>query len=318
MLSRQMIQSRPQLPPLHGFLIVDKPAGLTSHDVVARVRRIAGMKKVGHGGTLDPFATGVLPVALGHATRMLQFLLDSDKGYVVRAALGAETDTGDLEGQVVERSSPAQWPAADDIERALHDFTGEIDQTPPAYSAIKVGGRPLYERARRGEQVDVPTRRVRVYGIELDAYHPPYLTLRIACGKGTYIRSLVRDVGRALGVYAYCEALRRTQTGPFCLADAWRLDQLLDTDVRANWPAIALHPDSPLLDRPAVVLDGSRRGAWYDGRPVALATPAAADADAAVVRAYAADGHFVGLGRYEAGVLAPSVVLARPDEVDAS
>ena len=213
---------------LVGLLVVDKPAGVTSHDVVARVRRLSGARRVGHGGTLDPFATGVLPIAIGRATRVLQYVQNADKSYEVGVLLGAETSTGDTEGAITaERAvGDADWPSEEAFKAALTAFVGEIEQTPPAYSAIKIDGQPLYRRARAGEDVHVPTRDVRIDRIDVIAFTPPHVELSVACGKGVYIRALVRDIGRALGVYAYCAELRRTQTGPFDLTQAHSLESL--------------------------------------------------------------------------------------------
>jgi tRNA pseudouridine55 synthase len=192
---------------------------------------------------------------------------------------------------------------------------GQIEQTPPAYSAIKVGGRKLYELARAGEHVDVPTRTVMVHEIEIVDYSPPDLILAVRCGKGTYIRSIARDIGATLGTGAYCHALRRTNSGSFCLADAWTLDELAERDVRDEWPQIALHPDAALADLRAVVLGSRDRDAWYHGRPVQL--PGLAGETATVVRAYGDDGRFLGIGnRTDDDWLKPTLVLPVEGEVE--
>ncbi|MDQ3548520.1 MAG: tRNA pseudouridine(55) synthase TruB, partial [Chloroflexota bacterium] len=245
--------SQSKLPDLNGLLVIDKPAGMTSHDVVGRVRRLVGMKRVGHGGTLDPFATGILVVAVGRATRMLQYVQDNQKGYRAHVVLGAATDTADVDGVVTQTGERDDWPDRAEVDRVVKTFVGEIEQVPPVYSAIKVGGRKLYEMARAGEHVDVPTRTVTIHAIEIVSCEPPDLVLDMRCGKGTYVRSIARDIGELLGTEAYCHGLRRTNSGPFCLADAWTLDDLAALDVRDEWPQVALHPDAALVDLSAVI-----------------------------------------------------------------
>jgi len=193
--------------------------------VVAKVRRLLGVERVGHGGTLDPIATGVLPICLGPATKLAQYLLADDKAYEADAVLGVETDTLDRTGVVVAEHPVAVTREA--VLAALVARTGEQDQVPPMYSAIKQGGVPLYARARAGETVERAPRRIRIDRFELLAFEPPRLQLAIACSKGTYIRSLVADLGRDLGCGAHLGELRRTRSGRFTLADAVPLDQLL-------------------------------------------------------------------------------------------
>ncbi|HEX5165589.1 MAG TPA: tRNA pseudouridine(55) synthase TruB [Thermomicrobiales bacterium] len=309
--------TRSKLPDLNGLLVIDKPAGMTSHDVVGRVRRLTGMKRVGHGGTLDPFATGILVVAVGRATRLLQYVQDSQKGYRAHVVLGASTDTADVDGVLNEIGDGGGWPGHEEVTTTVARFVGEIEQVPPAYSAIKVGGRKLYELARAGEDVEVPTRMVTIHTIDTVSYRPPDLILDIHCGKGTYVRSIARDIGVALGTEAYCHGLRRTNTGRFCLADAWTLDELTERDVRQEWPQIALHPDAALADLPAVVLGEGDQAAWYHGRSVQL-SPASQSANAPV-RAYGDDGRFLGIGTRTAdNALKPSLVLPPEDEGEES
>lgn len=302
------VMSRTKLPDLNGLLVIDKPAGMTSHDVVGRVRRLVGMKRVGHGGTLDPFATGILVVAVGRATRMLQYVQDSQKGYRAHVVLGAATDTADVDGVLTDTGERDDWPGEAEVIAAVNTFVGEIEQIPPVYSAIKVGGRKLYELARAGEQVDVPKRIVAVHGIEIVSYEPPDLILDIHCGKGTYIRSIARDIGELLGTEAYCYGLRRTNSGAFCLADAWTLDDLTELDVREVWPEIALHPDAALVGLPAVILGKGDRDAWYHGRSVQLSR--LANPAGAVARTYGDDGRLLGIGAWtDDEWLKPSLVL---------
>lgn len=210
---------------MDGFLLIDKPAGITSHDAVQQVRRVAQQKKVGHAGTLDPLATGVLITALGKATRLLEYLEKSDKIYQAEFKLGLTTNTDDSEGEVLHRWS-GDWPSLEQIQAALQKWTGEVQQRVPTFSAVKQGGEALYKKARRGEVVDAPTKTVTVFSYQDVLYQPPRLTCTIHCSKGTYIRSLARDIGADLGTGAIMTALRRTVSGQFTLEQAVSWDQL--------------------------------------------------------------------------------------------
>lgn len=207
------------------FLVIDKPAGITSHDVVAAVRAVTGIKKVGHTGTLDPFATGVLPLALGGATRLIQFLDESIKVYDATITFGAATDTGDPTGVPVRE---APLPTADEAEirAVLESFHGDRMQEPPAYSAVKVGGKPLYHYARKGEDVRAAPRPITIHDVEFVSYSGDQLRVVITCSRGTYARVLADDIARALGSAGHLSALSRTRSGPFYLEDAVDLQQL--------------------------------------------------------------------------------------------
>ncbi|HET6284451.1 MAG TPA: tRNA pseudouridine(55) synthase TruB [Polyangia bacterium] len=224
---------------MNGVLVVDKPRGGTSFDVVRQVRRAAGVRKVGHGGTLDPLASGVLPICLGEATKLAQFLLDADKEYEVTLCLGVETDTYDADGAVTARHAAGDIDEAT-VRAALAPFVGPIAQRPPVYSALKRAGRALYEYARAGETVEIAERAVTVHQLDLLSFvGPEAVTLRVRCSKGTYVRSLVFDLGRALGPGAHVTALRRTRSGPFSLEEARSLpDTLLALEQRD--PALKL------------------------------------------------------------------------------
>jgi tRNA pseudouridine55 synthase len=208
-------------------LVVDKPVGITSFDVVRRVRRAARIRHVGHGGTLDPLASGVLPVCLGEATKLAQFLLDADKEYEATVRLGSETDTDDADGTVTDRHDPG-GVHAEAVLDALVQFRGRLSQVPPAYSALKRAGRPLYAYARAGQPVEAAPREVVVHELELTSFEgPEAVRVRVRCSKGTYIRALARDLGRVLGVGGHLAALRRTRSGPFSLAAARPLDDVI-------------------------------------------------------------------------------------------
>jgi tRNA pseudouridine55 synthase len=219
----------------HGLLVVDKPAGWTSHDVVARMRRCFEQRRVGHAGTLDPDATGVLLVGLGRVTRLLRFLQESGKEYRARVVFGVATDTLDASGAVLER---AEMPLTrEQIDAAVPAFTGAIQQVPPMVSALKVGGRKLYELARAGQEIERPPRDVRIDELVVEEFVPgayPEATLRVACSSGTYIRSLAADLGTALGGCAHLAELRRLRVGPFGLDEARPIEEI------ENDPASAL------------------------------------------------------------------------------
>jgi tRNA pseudouridine55 synthase len=217
--------------PFHGFLLVDKPPGPTSHDVVDRIRRCFRLGRVGHGGTLDPFATGLLVVLIGRkATRLSRTITDADKAYEGTARLGVRTDTMDVEGQVLAER-PVEGVTREQVEAAMAAWVGEGEQVPPMYSAVKREGVPMYERARRGESVEREPRPVRIDAFDLVSFDPPDVTFRLVCSKGTYVRTLWDDVGEALGCGAYLHALRRTRIGTLQLDDAWPLDAILELDV---------------------------------------------------------------------------------------
>lgn len=210
-----------------GFLVIDKPPGLTSHDVVAAVRAVTGIPKVGHTGTLDPFATGVLPLALGRSTRLIQFLDESIKVYDARIRLGSATDTGDPTGTVV-RTAPVPVLEREPTEAVLQTFVGDRMQEPPAYSAVKIAGRPMYSYARKGVAVKAPARSIHLYGLELLGHADGLLRVKISCSRGTYARVLADEIAVALGSAGHLEALSRDRSGPFWLEDALTMQQLAD------------------------------------------------------------------------------------------
>jgi len=211
---------------VHGVLVIDKPAGVSSAMAVERVRRELGIDRAGHGGTLDPIATGVLPICVGAGTKLAQFLLADDKAYIADGVLGIETDTLDRTGRVT--GERAVSVSRDALVRALEAHLGAQTQIPPMYSAIKQGGVRLYDRARAGEEVERAPRKIRIDRLELIAFEPPRFRIAIACSKGTYIRSLVADIGNALGAGAHLAELRRTRSGKFTLDQAVPLDRLAE------------------------------------------------------------------------------------------
>lgn len=208
-----------------GFLVIDKPPGVTSHDMVAVVRAVTGFQKVGHTGTLDPFATGVLPLALGGATRLISFLDESQKIYDANVVLGVQTDTGDPTGQTIAES-PVPTLRTGEVERMLADFLGDREQVPPKYSAVKVKGKPLYAYARAGKEVEVRARTIHIFGMELLGIGPTTIRVRIRCSRGTYARVLAEEIGAALGTVAHLGELRREASGSFTLDQAMTMSRL--------------------------------------------------------------------------------------------
>jgi len=210
-----------------GFLVIDKPVGISSHDVVNRVRRALGTKKVGHTGTLDPFATGVLPIAVGEGTKAIQFLDEGEKEYEAVICLGVATDTLDHTGTTLATVDPSQV-GREQLVESMKALTGVITQLPPMFSAIKQGGQPLYKLARKGIEVERSTRQVTIYSFELLSFENPLARVRVRCSRGTYVRTLADDLGRLLGYGACLTELRRTMSGPFSLSSALTLDQLAE------------------------------------------------------------------------------------------
>jgi len=209
-----------------GFILINKPTKITSHDVVDTLRRITGIKKIGHAGTLDPFATGLLILGIQREfTRRLSFFQKKDKEYIATLKLGAESDTFDKDGKIFEKEVK-KLPEKKEIEKILKSFLGEVEQTPPAFSAKKIGGKKLYELARRGIKTEIKPQKVKIYEISVLEYHFPYLKIKVKCSSGTYIRSLASDIGKKLGCGAYVEELVRTKIGEFSIENAVELSKL--------------------------------------------------------------------------------------------
>jgi tRNA pseudouridine55 synthase len=280
-----------------GVLVVDKRAGVTSFDAVAVVRRRLGLRRVGHAGTLDPDATGVLPMLLGEATKLMAYLADQDKEYVATVRLGVTTDTGDLGGRVLTQAAvPAVDRAA--VEEVCRRFVGRIKQVPPMYSAVHHEGRRLYELAREGVEVVREPREVVIHAIEVQEVALPDVRLRVVCGKGTYLRSLAVDVGAALGSGAAVERLTRTRVGPFTLADAVSWEALSTETSAALWARVR-PAESALAGWPALRLDARALARFEHGQSVEIAP--ARTAAGALVRVHAADGRLLGVGEVVAG-----------------
>jgi tRNA pseudouridine55 synthase len=286
---------------LDGILNVAKPAGITSYGVVARIKRLTGEKRVGHTGTLDPDATGVLPVCLGRATRVVPYLAEATKTYLAAIELGIATDTYDAAGKIMQRGdtigiTPGQ------IEAALKNFRGAISQTPPMYSAVKHRGQPLYKLARAGVSIERKSRMVTINLLKIVDWQPPLVTLEIDCGKGTYIRSLAHDLGQALGCGAYLKELVRTRCGVFGIESSVSLSQLEEA-ARENRLESLLYPvDYPLQGYRAVVIDKAAEKAMKQGSTLAPELIDIKDNTTEILcRVYATDGRFLGLLRYAPG-----------------
>ena len=242
---------------MNGILVVDKPAGISSNDVVQQAKRLFGAQKVGHTGSLDPLATGVLPLCFGEATKFSQYLLDADKKYWAQVRLGITTETADADGEVIAQADTSGITESQ-VTAALETFVGEIEQIPSMYSALKHQGQPLYKLARQGIEVERAPRRISIYSAELLQFSEASIELRVHCSKGTYIRSLAEDLGAALGCGGHVSALRRLAAGPYEEAQATTLDELREVgDVRemdalllpvssavGSWPAVRLHEDT--------------------------------------------------------------------------
>ena len=275
-----------------GILNVCKPAGWTSHDVVARVRRLTGERRAGHAGTLDPFATGVLLVCLGQATRVSEYLMEAPKLYRARIRFGTATDTYDATGRVTAEA-PRIPESRSALEALLGRFVGRITQTPPAYSALKVEGEPAYRRARRGEAVQPAPRTVEVYEIRLCAWTPPDLEIEVLCGRGTYIRSLAHDLGQAAGSAAHLAALERRAVGRFAIEGSTTLTELEARVAQGTWQEL-LHPlDEALLDYPALIVTAEAVARLVQGQPIR----AGVALEGALRRVYGPEGAFVALVR---------------------
>ena len=278
--------------PVNGVLLLDKPKGVSSNHALQRVRRLFQAQKAGHTGTLDPMATGLLPICLGEATKFSSHLLEADKVYRTRVELGVITDTGDAEGSVMEQHEVPSL-SVDDVEAVLTRFRGEIDQVPPMYSALKHQGKKLYELAREGKHVERAARRISVYDARLLSFEGTAFELEVSCSKGTYIRTLAEDIGQALGCGAHISQLRRLKTGPF-LADAmWTLEAL---EALADQAALEaeLMPVDVLVDHlPLLTVDDTAHACLAHGQPATLETGALAADD--VARLYYAET-FIGLG----------------------
>ena len=277
---------------MNGIVIVDKPQGWTSQDVTARLRRVYATRRIGHGGTLDPMATGVLPVFVGRATRGVEFFEHAEKTYDTVLLLGRTTDTQDVTGTVLAEKAVPLSPA--DIERVLPRFRGDILQVPPMYSALKVNGKKLYELARKGQEVERQPRPITVFELTNLGFDGTRLSLRVKCSKGTYIRTLCQDIGEALGCGGCMEALRRVRAGEYGIEDAVPLEQLLESETPERY---LRGLDTMFAHCPAVTLTPNQEKRCRNGNPFSSPLPQG------TYRAYSQSGEFLMLAKVEDGVM---------------
>ena len=288
--------------PVHGVLLLDKPVGISSNAALQKAKWLLNAKKAGHTGTLDPFADGLLPLCFGEATKFSAYLLDADKTYRAAMQLGVATTTGDPEGEVTATRSVAV--SRGEFDAVLPRFSGEIEQIPPMHSALKHQGRPLYEYARAGIEIDRPPRRVTIQRLEIVEWSPPRAVIEVQCSAGTYIRTLAQDIGAALGCGAHLTALTRLASGGFSLADACTLSEL--EALPATQRGTRLLPvDSLVAHLPAVSLDADGINALCQGRH-----PELQGAPAGLLRVYDISRRFVGLAQLDTGHLVPRRLIA--------
>ncbi|MHA1151307.1 MAG: tRNA pseudouridine(55) synthase TruB [Alphaproteobacteria bacterium] len=298
--------------PVHGWVVVDKPLGLTSTQVVGRVRRVFDARKVGHGGTLDPLATGLLPIAMGEATKTVSYVMEGEKTYRFTLRWGQATTTDDTEGEVIQVSE--RRPTEAEIRALLPRFQGVIDQVPPNFSAIKIAGRRAYDRARAQEVFELNPRPVTIHRLELAAMEEPDLaSFEVVCGKGAYMRSLARDLGVALGCHAHVVALRRTAVGPFTLDHAISLESLEALGHSAAASGALLPIETALDDIPALALTEIEANRLRRGQAVSMLARANRERirefENGVIIYATTGGKPVALARYEAGDIHPVRVL---------
>lgn len=300
---------------IDGVLLLDKPVGLSSNHALQRAKRLFFAAKAGHTGSLDPLATGVLPVCFGEATKFSQFLLDADKRYRATFVLGEKTATGDAEGEALETLSAAHVTEPD-LRSAIGALTGEIDQIPPMYSALKQNGQPLYKLARQGIEIERKARRVTIYEFELLAFRPgerAELEVDVHCSKGTYIRSLAEDLGEALECGGHVSALRRTATGPFEESRCVTIDQLNDERGDGLSELLDHHllpPDTPVAALPALTLPESSAYYFRLGNPVMDAQVYRIGQEGDMVRVFCESGQFLGVASLDEGRAAPKRLVA--------
>ncbi len=298
---------------ISGFLNVDKPPRWTSADVVAKLRSAFQLRqrglKIGHGGTLDPIATGVLPLCIGRATRLSKFILSGSKSYLMSATLGISTDTYDSEGTETKRQDYS-WVKSIDLVSVLSVFRGEIDQIPPMYSAIKKNGQPLYKLARQGKTIPREPRKVEVHKLELTTWAPPNFTLNIDCGSGFYARSLANDVGERLGCGAHMTSLQRTRAGNFHINDSVSLDTLIASVDDDSWTFYLEKPDYVLNQLPSITLDDAETAAFLHGRVIETNFANWENGEHRI-RVYGKNDEFIGLARVDDKVdsIHPAIVF---------
>jgi tRNA pseudouridine55 synthase len=278
---------------VHGIVLLDKPVGRSSNHALQDVKRLFSARKAGHTGSLDPFATGMLPLCFGEATKTAGFMLDSDKSYEATARLGITTSTGDVEGEVVDELPVPDLDVAV-IEEAMNQFMGEIEQVPPMYSALKHQGKPLYKLAREGMEVERKARRVTIHDITLESWEAPHLTFRVACSKGTYVRTLAEDLAKALGSCGHLVSLRRTSVSPFDAADMVTMEELSAAKDEDRLEDLLLPIDSGLEGWPRIEITAGQAVRFTNGNPVIVDSQ-----EVGLVRVYEQDGKILGIAEIQ-------------------
>jgi tRNA pseudouridine55 synthase len=318
-----MGKDRNEGPRIDGILVINKPAGPTSHDIVALVRRLTSVRRVGHGGTLDPFAMGVLPVFIGRATRMVEYHLSDEKRYRASVVFGARSTTDDLDGEMTPSDGPA--PTREAVEAALGSFRGSIEQVPPDHSAVHVDGKRAYEVARGGDKPELKSRHVVIHSLELtgwDTADPdrPLAELEVHCSAGTYVRSLARDLGERLGSGAYLGSLTRTASGPFTLDMAHDLDHVREQLAHGDTEELLLPPDAGLDAIPQVQIRPSDREALARGQIIGLHSPLSRPEgviepgdQGPLVRVVDDDGRLAAMAHVRKGRIYPTKVFVSPE-----
>ena len=286
---------------INGIVNIYKEKGYTSHDVVAVLRKVVGQKKIGHTGTLDPDATGVLPVCLGRATKVCELLTDHDKTYEALLLLGKTTDTQDISGEVLEEKDPAHL-TEEEVRSCIESFIGEYDQVPPMYSALKVNGKKLYELAREGKTVERKSRRVQIHGIRILEMNLPHVRMEVDCSKGTYIRTLCHDIGEKLQVGGCMEELERTKVGRFLKEDAVTLDEVRQKMEQGEGAELFTPLDQIFAELPAVTVTDAKAWMSYNGNdlPERFLLEKEEWTDGQEVRVYDSIKNFIGLYQYRA------------------
>ena len=304
---------------MNGILNINKPEGPTSFNIVSRIKKLTGEKRVGHAGTLDPAASGVLPICFGHGTRVIEYLMDSTKDYRAEIEFGKTTDTYDATGSITS-SKDSSFVDKNQIETILNTFLGEIQQVPPIFSALKHKGKPYYELARVGIDIEIPSRSVTIHNVTVRDWQPPVVTIDVTCGKGTYIRSIAHDLGQIIGCGAYMKSLVRRKYGPFSIDNSISSDELEQVRTENYWQRY-IHPiDSVLLHLKAIVVNDDSRQNIQNGRPIENIVivsqtltdqSQSAECQETHCRAYGLDGRFLGILRYvtETGQWQPEKVF---------
>lgn len=296
--------------PLSGIVLLDKPLGISSHFALKKVKRLFQAQKAGHTGSLDLLASGVLPICLGEATKFSQYLLDADKTYIVEGVLGERRSTGDLEGEVIQSCATAHITPAH-LTDAITALVGEIEQIPPMYSAVKQKGKPLYKLARKGIEVERAARKITIYRIDIDEIALPRFSLTVHCSKGTYIRTLIEQIGEKLENCAYVSMLRRTKTGPFPIASSYTFSQLegISSD---GLHELVLPMDSALKKMPSIYVNAEQAILLLQGQKIAMTSQTFRDKESSLVRVFREDQVFIGLSHIIDQHIIPKRMVNRP------